>query len=51
MKYIDAEITGTEVTMLRPRTKHPVLTYLYELAVIAGIAAVVATVLWWTWNH
>lgn len=54
-EYISAEITGTEATFIehfpyaKPR-KHPLLTYLYEMSVIAGIAAIVGTALWWTWN-
>ena len=47
----DYEVTGTEMTYLKPRTKHPVLTFIMEMAVIAVIAVVVATVLWFAWNR
>jgi hypothetical protein len=49
--YNDYEVTGTEMTYIKPRTKHPFRTYLCEMSVIAGIAVVVASVLWWSWNR
>ena len=50
MKYIDGEMTGTEITYIKPR-KHSVRSYVCDMLVIAGIAIIVASVLWWTWNR
>jgi len=47
----DTELVGNEMTYLKPRTKHLVLTFIFEMSVIAGIAAIVGTALWYSWNH
>ena len=52
-EYINAEITGTEAMYLKNvpyRIPHPVRAFLFEMSVIAAIAAVVGTVLWFSWN-
>ena len=47
----DTELISDEIQYLKPRTKHPVRTYIYEMSVIAGIAVIVGTILWWSWNR
>ena len=49
MKYIDAEITGTEVTMIKPR-KHFKIHWV-DILFLAVIAVGLGTALWWTWNR
>lgn len=43
------EMTGTEVTMIS--RKHPFRIYFRDMLVIAGIAAIVGSVLWYSWNY
>jgi hypothetical protein len=53
-EFINAEITGTETQYLKNipyRSSHPIRTFLFELSVIAAIAVVVGSVLWWSWNR
>ena len=46
----ETELIGNEIGYLTP-AKHSLKTYLVDMLKIAGIAAVVATVLWWSWNR
>jgi len=47
--YNDYELTGTEVTMIKPR-KHFKIRWA-DIFILTLVAAAVGTALWWTWNR
>ena len=48
MKYIDGELTGTEVTMIKPRKNFKI--HWVDIVILTGIAVGLGTALWYSWN-
>jgi hypothetical protein len=46
----ETELIGNEIGYLKP-VKHSLKTFIVDMLVLAGIALIVASVLWWTWNR